>query len=92
MSVGVFATWVPLPGREAEAEALLRTMREQTLQEPGCLIYQLHRVPDGFLLYEQYADLAAIAAHHATPHYRELVAGRAPALVERREVSRGKVL
>jgi quinol monooxygenase YgiN len=92
MSIGVFATWFPLPGREAEVEALLRTMREHTLREPGCLLYQLHRVADGFLLYEQYTDLDAIDAHHATPHYRELVAGRAPALVERRVVLRGEVV
>ncbi|MDA0159230.1 antibiotic biosynthesis monooxygenase [Solirubrobacter ginsenosidimutans] len=92
MPVGVFATWFPLPGREAEVEALLRTMRTYTMTEPGCVAYELHRLPTGFLLYEQYVDLAAIEAHHATSYYRELVAGRGPALVERREVVRAETI
>lgn len=92
MAIGVFARWYPRQGREAEVERLLRRMRARTRAEPGCLRYELHRTADGFLLYEQYVDLDAIAAHHATPHYRELVLRRAPALVERREILRGALL
>lgn len=94
MSIGVIATWRVLPGREQEAEDLLLEMRRHTILEPGCLHYVLHRLPDGdgFLLYEQYVDRQAIEAHHAAPYYQELVATRAPALLERREVERLEVV
>jgi quinol monooxygenase YgiN len=94
MSIGVIATWNVAPGREDEVEALLVEMRRQTRAEPGCLLYELHRIPDepAFVLYEQYVDAAAIEAHHATDHYRELVLGRAPALLRSREVRRMRVV
>jgi quinol monooxygenase YgiN len=92
MCIGVFAAWYPKPGREDAVEALLRTMREHTRREPGCLRYELHRIAGGFLLYEQYVDAEAIVAHHATEHYRHHVRGRAPELLLRREIVRGPVL
>jgi quinol monooxygenase YgiN/MFS family permease len=92
VSVGVVATWVPLEGREDEVGALLMDMQAATRGEEGCLLYELHRVPEGFLLYEQYVDAGAIERHHATPHYRALVLGRAPELLARRDVVRGEVL
>jgi quinol monooxygenase YgiN len=92
VSVGVVATWVPLEGREDEVGALLMDMQAATRGEEGCLLYELHRVPEGFLLYEQYVDGGAIERHHATPHYRALVLGRAPELLARRDVVRGEVL
>jgi quinol monooxygenase YgiN len=44
------------------------------------------------VLYERYTDAGAIERHHATPHYRELVQERAPALVERRVITRCELL
>jgi quinol monooxygenase YgiN len=90
MAIGVIATWHVEPGTEAEVEALLVEMRRQTREEPGCLLYELHRGPEesDFVLYECYVDEAAIEAHHATPHYQELVVGRAPALLRSRDVLR----
>jgi quinol monooxygenase YgiN len=89
----VSVVWSARPGSEAEVEALLLELRTWTLAEPGCREYHVHRLeePGRFLLYEQYDDAAAVAAHHATAHYRELVQGRAPALVLRREIVRGEL-
>lgn len=94
MAVGVSVIWCAKPGCETEVERLLIALRDLTTAEPGCRQYHVHRLeePGRFLLYEQYDDMAAIAAHHATPHYRELVQGRAPALVQRREIVRGELL
>jgi quinol monooxygenase YgiN len=94
MPIGVVATWHVLPGTEAEVEALLAEMRRRTKAEPGCLLYELHRCPGEptFVLYEQYADEGAIEAHHASPHYRELVLGRAPALLRSRDIRRMPVI
>jgi quinol monooxygenase YgiN len=90
MPIGVIAIWHVRPGREDEAEALLGEMRQRTKAEPGCLLYELHRRPGepSFVLYEQYADEQAIEAHHASSHYRELVLGRAPALLRSRDIER----
>jgi quinol monooxygenase YgiN len=92
--IGVSVVWSARPGCEAEVEALLREMRERTLEEPGCREYHVHRLSGAgrFLLYEQYDDAAAVAAHHASAHYRELVQGRAAALVLHREILRGELL
>lgn len=90
---GVCAVWHPRPGCEDRVETLLRTMQEQTLREPGCLVYEVHRCDDGsFFLYEQYTGRSAHERHHETAHYRRLVAGDAPRLLERRDVVRGYAL
>lgn len=57
-------------------------------QEPGCTLYQAARSwdnPDVFLLYEQYADEAALLAHHETPHFKEIIEGTIIPLLQQRE-------
>ncbi|MDO8211710.1 putative quinol monooxygenase [Conexibacter sp. CPCC 206217] len=94
MLIGVAVVWYALPGCEHEVEALLLEMRELTVREPGCRYYWVHRLAFAgqFLLYEQYDDLAAVRAHHATEHYRRLVRGRAPGLVRERRIVRGELI
>jgi quinol monooxygenase YgiN len=67
-----------------KSDALAALLVEQAAvvrsAEPGCLLYRPHRSakdPDLFLVYEMYADDAALDAHRKAPH---LVAFR-----ERRE-------
>ena len=58
--------------REQVSE-LLRALAEESRREPGCVVYVPHRVegePDTVLIYEQYADRAALDAHRASSHYR----------------------
>lgn len=52
---------------------MLRALALASRQEPGCLVYVPHRVegdPDTVLIYEQYADAAALDAHRASDHFR----------------------
>ena len=52
---------------------LLRSLAEESRREPGCMVYVPHRIegePDTVLIYEQYADAAALEAHRASVHYR----------------------
>jgi quinol monooxygenase YgiN len=52
---------------------LLRSLAQESRQEPGCVVYVPHRIegePDTVLIYEQYADRAALDAHRASAHYR----------------------
>lgn len=54
-------------GREAEAEAAFRTQIDfVTREEPGTLVYRLHRSrrdSSTFLFYERYVDAAAFDRH-----------------------------
>jgi len=83
----ISATYVAKPGNEAEVIAIVGKMSEHTRQEPGNLMYLLHRSvaePRKFFLYEQYEDQAAIEAHRAAPYFKEYVLEKLIPLLESR--------
>jgi quinol monooxygenase YgiN len=77
------------PGHGDTVEAALRRMAPLVLaQEPGCTQYRVHRStenPDLFLLYEEYVDQAAIAAHRRMPQFQEIIEGTIVPLLDKRE-------
>ena len=77
------------PGQGNAVQAALERMAPLVKEhEPGCVLYQASRSRDDadlFLLYEQYADEAALQAHRETPHFREIIEGTIVPLLERRE-------
>jgi quinol monooxygenase YgiN len=76
-------------GKGDEVEGLLRRMAPLvSANEPGCKLYHANRSadnPDIFLLYEHYADQAALDAHRSTPHFKEIIEGVIIPLLEKRE-------
>ena len=59
------------PSKSAVLEAAFDTMRAATLQEAGCLGYQIYRDrndPGTVLLFEKWESEAALRAHFVTPH------------------------
>jgi len=61
------------PGREAELEALLRSMLGPSRNEAGNRRYDLWRDPEHagrFVLDELYVDGAAVVLHRATDHFK----------------------
>jgi quinol monooxygenase YgiN len=53
-------------------------LAEASRQEPGCVSYIPHHVeadPDTVVIYEQYRNQEALAAHRATPHFQKLAVG-----------------
>lgn len=86
--ITVVARWQVNGGALDEVLAILAELRPQSLEEPGCLGYEVYREVGGadtLLLVERYRDEAAIEAHRQTAHYRALVTGRVlPLLAERR--------
>lgn len=59
------------------AEALHRLTAASRL-EPGCVSYIPHHVegdPDIIVIYEQYADDKALAAHRDSPHFKQYCVG-----------------
>lgn len=57
-----------------QVDEALRGLALASRKEPGCVTYVPHRVegnPDTVVIYEQYADQAAVEAHRATEHFRK---------------------
>lgn len=61
-----------------EIAEILRKLTAASRQEPGCVTYVPHFV-DGdantVVIYEQYADEAALDHHRNTPHFKEYAVG-----------------
>ena len=84
-------------GKGDEVAALLREMSAycNSEAEPGCLMYIVNRSTENplhFLIYEQYADEAALAAHAETPMFQETIVGKEFPLLESRERSFWEVI
>jgi quinol monooxygenase YgiN len=67
-------TWMANPGHENEVAEIFTKLQAASRQEPGCLMYIVHRHKDDprhFFIYEQYRDEAALQAHRNTPHFQQ---------------------
>jgi quinol monooxygenase YgiN len=56
----------------------LRVLATASRQEPGCVNYIPHHVeddPDTVLIYEQYQDAKALAAHRESEHFKKHAVG-----------------
>ncbi|HEY1253519.1 MAG TPA: putative quinol monooxygenase [Terracidiphilus sp.] len=56
----------------------LRVLATASRQEPGCISYIPHHVeddPDTVLIYEQYIDAKALAAHRESEHFKNYAVG-----------------
>jgi quinol monooxygenase YgiN len=68
---------------------ILRNLALASRQEPGCVSYVPHHVdgdPETVVIYEQYADQAAMEAHRASPHFEQYAVGGLYQLMKEREV------
>jgi autoinducer 2-degrading protein len=87
--VVLVAKYTVKAGQGDHVEAALRRMTPLVrASEPGCTFYQANRSPDDpdhFLLFEQYRDDAALAAHRETAHLKENIEGTVVPMLERRE-------
>ena len=75
-------------GAPERVREIVRAMEEHTRKEPGCVSYIGHQSienPLRFFFYETYKDEAALAAHRASPHFREYITNELDALIEKRE-------
>jgi len=88
MAAVLVASWVANEGEEERIRALLAELRQHTLEEPGCLVYQPCRDRDDprrFLIFEVYRDDDALQAHSESEHFRRLVLVEAVPLLAGRE-------
>ena len=64
------------PGAANQVLALVERLVEAARTEPGNLAFDAYRSvrdPDSYVLLERYASREALAAHRATPHFRQIV-------------------
>jgi quinol monooxygenase YgiN len=74
MAYVVAAIWRAKEGKEDAVAQALQKMAPLSRQEPGCVLYVVHRSPENpriFFLYEQYADESGYQAHQKTPHFEQ---------------------
>lgn len=90
MTIGLIATIKVQSGKGAEFEAAFGKLQAAVkANEPGCLQYDLFRSKDEadtYVVYEQYADEAALEAHRSAPHARTLGAAVGATLAGRPQV------
>jgi len=66
------------PQDRAEIAEALRILTAASRQEPGCVSYHPHHVegdPDTIVIFEQYLDDKALAAHRDTAHFKKYGVG-----------------
>ncbi len=81
-------TWMAKVGHEAEVATLFEKLTEQSRQEPGCSMYQVHRHKTEsrrYFIYEQYKDDAALEAHRNAPHFLQFARKDLPRIADRVE-------
>jgi len=67
------ATLTAAPGKTEELVTAMTSLIEQVhANEDGCLLYALHRHPDGqsLVMVEKYTGPDAVATHRASDHFR----------------------
>ncbi len=81
-------TWMAKPGHEDEVAEIFGKLQTASRQEPGCLMYIVHRHRTDatrFFIYEQYRDDAALEAHRKSPHFQEYAINALKDIGERKE-------
>jgi quinol monooxygenase YgiN len=66
------------PGEREEIAEILRKLTEGSREEPGCVSYKAHFVegdPATVVIYEQFADEAALDHHRNAPHFHQYAIG-----------------
>ncbi len=84
--VVLVVSWTAKPGKEEDVARLFAKLQEESRKEPGCLLYVAQRHqndPSRFLVYEQYADDAALEAHRTTKHFLEIARRELPKIADR---------
>ena len=87
--IHVFAKWKVKLGQWENVLGMVKELRSKSVEEPGNLFYQAFEDRGSsftLVLYEGYADEAALDFHRNSPHYVGLVVDQISSLLESREV------
>ncbi|HEY6715256.1 MAG TPA: antibiotic biosynthesis monooxygenase [Reyranella sp.] len=73
--LGVIAKLTIKPGTNADFEATMKALQARVrADEPGNKLYALHKTADVnvYVMLERYDDQAALEAHRAAAHFKEI--------------------
>ena len=73
--IGVIAKLTIKPGTNAAFETTMKALQAKVRSdEPGNKLYALHKTADAnvYVMLERYDDQAALEAHRAAPHFKEI--------------------
>jgi len=90
MTLVVIARWKANPIEADQVAEALHQLTAPSRAEPGCLAYEPLRAvedPTLFMIYEEYADRAALDDHRSTPHFERYALGEAIPRLEERVVT-----
>lgn len=90
-AIGVIATLRVQPGKEADFEAAFAGLAAAVnADEPGNSYYRLFRTDETgtYKVLECYDDMAAVEAHRASTHFREIGARFGPWLASAPDIER----
>lgn len=76
MTIPVVAIFLAKPGAEALVEQLFRSVIDTTLEEDGCMRYQLNRdtdIPRRFVWTEEWESKELLERHLSAPHITHLL-------------------
>ena len=86
----VCAKWTAREGEQDKLWEAAQNWIGATRQEPGNVMYIVHRDPENprtLFFYEQYTDADAFQAHRDSEHFQRYAVGVAIPLLETREVN-----
>lgn len=86
----VLAIFEAKPGKEQVLKEVLHSLIALTLQEEGCLNYDLHECPENpakFMFYENWVTQQSHAKHCETPHIKAWRARQSELLAKPYEVT-----
>ncbi|MEN0139657.1 MAG: antibiotic biosynthesis monooxygenase family protein [Rhodococcus sp. (in: high G+C Gram-positive bacteria)] len=92
MTFSVVARYTVRAGHTDQVLEHLARVREQTLQEPGCLSYQPHRSSEDdnvVFIIESYTQPSDFDHHISTDHFKDDVLGKVLPLLTERTVVKG---
>ncbi len=75
-TITVVATFQARPGKESELKSALVNLVAPTRQEPGCINYDLHILPEDpakFLFHENWTSKAHLDTHLRSAHIKALL-------------------
>jgi quinol monooxygenase YgiN len=91
----VTAFWEARDGEEDAVATILSRFAPKAQQEPGVLMFVVHRSrtePAKFFFYEVFKNEDAFGAHQKTDHFKQLIAGEALPKLAKRERGQFAVL
>ena len=87
--VYTFAKWQVKEGQLDTVLSLLAAVAKQSIEEKGNLFYKVHQSnadANTLVLFEGYADAAAVEEHRNSTYFQEIVVGQIIPNLESREV------